>query len=163
MDNENVEMRSFSKEIEQSTMEAKKSVCVALTEIGIFFSEIAMAILPVLIVWVISKLIIDAKFPLLEHLVNSELLWFSITTMVLLNLKSVIYGDYRSPSRKITVLVALFATVVYTAFFVFLKLSEMNVIDVELNSSNVLVCIIACIIITIVINISATLTDRKGV
>lgn len=154
-------MYSFSKEVETDINNNLKSIKKTIIEILMFFIEMIMVVLPIIVVWIISTLIANSKFPLLEYFVNSELLWFSITTLVLLNFKSIIFKRHNALRKRIPVLFALFALLVYNAIFIFLQLSELNIIQVSLNTNNVIKCIVVCTIITIIINISAIITDRK--
>lgn len=134
----------------------------AIKDLIVLFLEVLMTLLPIFVVWTITKMINDVTFPYFDFIVDGELLWFSITLMMFLNFKD-LPREGKSFDKK---LISFFVTtllLVYSGIYVFLKLVALNIISISLNSDVTCKCVIICTVISIVISAAAIITKRGAV
>lgn len=152
-------MQTFNEN--DSTVSETKSQKIKeiLKEVILFSFEILMTILPFLIVMVITLLIKNNELSIDEVFEKDDLIWFSITTLVLLSLKTVFSNKKARFENKLIVSLTLVILIIFVGIFVFLKLHTLGIIVVELNNEVVEFCVLMCTIASSLINLASIVSN----
>lgn len=153
-----IPMRKFS-----NTDDSKKrsEIKGKFYEILMFIIEILLSILPLLIVFLIS-LIVNSNITVHSLFLDGELIWFSITTLLLLNLKNLVNNKNRRNEIFNLILnsTTLLCLLLYTGIYIFIKLNNIDIIQIEnINQNLMLTIIFVFTIITVIINITSIIIN----
>ena len=136
----------------------KKSKSDVGKDIGMFFVELGMSLLPIFIVWIITLLVVNAHFDLVSFFVDGEFLWFSITTLALLNVKTLLFPKKTEKNKKMVSVAIVFSLLVFSGIYIFLQLVSLEIINVTLNIDAVFWFVLLFTITTVIINIASIIS-----
>lgn len=145
----------------KATNQRKKSKSIVWQDIGMFFVELGMSMLPIFIVWLITLLINNASFSLTSFFVDGEFLWFSITTLALLNVKTLLAPQKNEKGKKSISVAIVFSMLLFSGIYVFLQLVSLKIINVALNVCAVVAYVLLFTTVTIIINI-ISIVSKEG-
>lgn len=99
----------------------------------------------------------NEKFNIYDFVLDGELIWFSITSLTLLNLKQLFFNNKSSSNIKILSFSTIILLLLYTGTYIFLKLNSLEIFTIALNKEAVLSWVMACLIATALINLATIL------
>ena len=135
----------------------KRAFWDAVKECVLFLCEVLMAFLPIALIALILTLTLNETFNIYDFILDGELIWFSVTSLILLNLKQLFFNNKPSRNIKLINFLTLILLLVYNGTYIFLKLNSLKVFTVALNKEAILFWVMACLITTTLINLATIL------
>lgn len=147
-----IEMRTF--DVSPPKTFNKKSKKVAIKEIIMYLTEIIVILLPFIIIGLISIITENFDFNWGNFIDSGEFLWFSITTLILYLFKFVVFEHKTTFFEKCLSAFSVFLLVLSTGIYIYLKLVEIDLFELHINTGLLMWITFATIIITSFINLT---------
>ena len=150
-DSEIIKMHRFENEHEKKD-EIFKSIIL-------YGCEIIILMLPLMLVYLIFVLFNLEGITLKSMLMNKDIIWFSISTLVLFNFKKILSNKtYKQMSliviSKALDFLILFFILVYTSVYIVVEVSERGLIPMPMNDDVMLLLVVISFVVSSIINIS---------
>lgn len=121
--------------------------------------EIIILMLPLMLVYLIFVLFNLEGITLKSMLMNKDIIWFSISTLVLFNFKKILSNKtYKQMSSivisKVLDFLILFFILVYTSVYIVVEVSERRLIPMPMNDDVMLLLVVISFVVSSIINIS---------
>ena len=121
--------------------------------------EILILLLPLILVFLASTLFDIQSITLKSIFINKDIIWFSISTLVLFNFRKILSNkSYSTLSAKILSkaldFLIIFFILVYSAVYIVIELYERGIINEAINDTKMLWLVLASFFISSIINIA---------
>ena len=121
--------------------------------------EIIILMLPLMLVYLIFALFNLEGITLKSMLMNKDIIWFSISTLVLFNFKKILSNKTYKQMSSIVIskgldFLILFFILVYTSVYIVVEVSERGLITMPMNDDVMLLLVVISFVVSSIINIS---------